>query len=152
MTIRDNLTDGSKAKRAVRAHTAICMQGFVGRGYSPAFVEKFSEILTEVQSGVEFKLTARPDDICRACPHGQASECTLHSRNNEPHIVEQDLRVLNALGYSDGDTTNWSSLVQRIGQSIIPDDLDTICGDCPWLPMGMCKSALQRLRQHHPER
>ena len=152
MTIRERVTDGSEAKRAVRAHTAICMQGFEGRGYSPAFVEKFSEILTEVQSGVEFTLTTSPDDICGACPHGQASECTLHSRNNEAHIMEQDLRVLNALGYSDGDTTNWSSLVQRIGQSITPDDLDTICGGCPWLPMGMCKTALQRLRQHHPER
>ena len=130
----------------VRAHTSLCMQGFEGRGYSPSFVQQFADVLHEIQAGATITLSTSPDRICHACPHGQTSGCRLHNRPNETHIAEQDTRVLLALGLSEGDVITWNELVERIAQRVLPTDLDALCGDCPWLPMGMCKRAIGALR------
>jgi hypothetical protein len=30
---------------------------------------------------------------------------------------------------------------------VAPEDLESICGACPWLPLGHCSEGLRRLRQ-----
>jgi len=137
---------GRRPTIPVRAHTALCMQGFVGRGYSEEFAQNMQRIIDLLHNGTEIQLTAGPDRICGACPHGQTNGCRLHDRDNEAHIVDQDHAVLRALQLPPNSRLSWSTLVERVGRNIKPSDLDSICGGCPWLPMGMCRDALQRIQ------
>ena len=131
----------------VRAHTALCMQGFVGRGYSDAFVAQMTQVLEQLKQGAHLELTTSPDSICGGCPNGTTGGCRLHERANESHIVQQDRAVLEKLQLPVHAHILWTDLVQRIRETITSADLDTLCGDCPWLPMGMCKLALDRLHR-----
>ncbi|MHC4341768.1 MAG: DUF1284 domain-containing protein, partial [Planctomycetota bacterium] len=58
----------------------------------------------------------------------------------------QDREVLGRLGIESGETILWGEILERIRRSVAPEDLDSICGSCPWLPMGHCKAGLRRLR------
>ncbi len=64
----------------LRAHHLLCMLTYVGKGYSPAFVENYEVIAARLSAGEEIELVAGPDDICgpltadqRPIAMGQAS-------------------------------------------------------------------------------
>lgn len=135
----------------VRAHTALCMQGFVGKGYSPSFVAEMHRVVDLLQSKADIELIAAPDQLCGACPHGETNQCRLHERDNEAHIVAQDQAVLRTLKLQPNSTLSWQALVELVRQNIGPKDLDNLCGDCPWLPMGMCREALAKIRETNPD-
>ena len=135
----------------VRAHTALCMQGFVGRGYSPSFVAEMQRVVNSLRCEADIELIVAPDQLCGACPHGETNQCRLHERDNEAHIVAQDQAVLRALKLQPNSSLSWPALVARVRQNIGPEDLDHLCGDCPWLPMGMCREALTKIRETDPE-
>jgi len=50
------------------------------------------------------------------------------------------------LGIGAGETAYWGEILERIREHVAPGDLDSICGNCPWLPLGHCKDGLRRLR------
>ncbi len=131
----------------LRAHNLLCIQGFVGKGYDPAFVANMTSIVESLQDGTPVTVIAAPDTLCTACPHLQDMGCTLHGAGTETAIVHQDRDVLARLGIADGETLPWSEIVARIARSVAPEDLASICGSCPWLPLGHCADGLRRLRQ-----
>ncbi len=130
----------------IRAHNLLCIQGFVGKGYSPEFVANMKGIVGGLGGRTEVTVVAEPDSLCSACPNLHASGCTLHGEGTEKGIVKQDKDVLARLGLADGQTVAWGGILARIRASVAPDDLDHICGTCPWLPLGHCKEGLARLR------
>ena len=38
------------------------------------------------------------------------------------------------------------AILERIRARIAPEDLESICGNCPWLPLGVCRAGLEQLR------
>ena len=127
----------------LRAHNLLCIQGFVGKGYSPEFVRNMKEIVGGLGGRTEVTVVAEPDSLCSACPNLKASGCALHGEGTEKGIVRQDKDVLARLGLSDGQTVTWGEILARIRARVKPDDLDAICGTCPWLPLGHCKAGLR---------
>jgi hypothetical protein len=130
----------------IRAHNLLCIQGFVGKGYSPEFVDNMKAIVGGLRGTTEVTVLDAPDSLCAACPNLKAGGCTLHGEGTEKGIVTQDRDVLARLGLSAGETVTWGEILKRIRASVAPDDLDDICGTCPWLPLGHCKEGLARLR------
>ncbi len=130
----------------IRAHNLLCIQGFVGKGYSPEFVANMKSIVGGLGGRTEVTVVAEPDSLCSACPNLKTSGCALHGEGTEKGIVKQDKDVLRRLGLSDGQTVTWGGILERIRAQVAPDDLDDICGACPWLPLGHCKKGLARLR------
>jgi hypothetical protein len=130
----------------LRAHNLLCIQGFVGKGYSPEFVANMTSIVGGLGGTTEVTVVAEPDSLCSACPNLKTSGCTLHGEGTEKGIVRQDKDVLARLGLRDGQTVTWGSILARIRARVAPDNLDDICGTCPWLPLGHCKEGLARLR------
>jgi len=130
----------------LRAHSLLCIQGFVGKGYSPEFVRNMTAIVKGLGGRTEVTVVAEPDSLCAACPNLRRSGCALHGDGTEKGIVKQDRDVLRRLALSDGQTVTWGEILDRIRASVAPDDLDDICGSCPWLPLGHCKEGLARLR------
>jgi len=131
----------------LRAHNLLCIQGFVGKGYDAAFVANMTRVVESLCDTAMVTVVAAPDALCAACPHLEEGGCALHGESTETGIVHQDRDVLARLGIAEGETLPWAEIVARITRSVAPEDLDSICGACPWLPLGHCSEGLRRLRQ-----
>jgi hypothetical protein len=136
----------------LRAHNLLCIQGFVGKGYSPAFVANMTSIVEGLGDRTEVTVVAEPDRLCEACPNLRATGCALHGEGTERGILRQDRDVLARLGLAEGQRAMWGEILARIRASVAPADLDAICGACPWLPLGHCKAGIARLRATPPRR
>lgn len=131
----------------LRAHNLLCIQGFVGKGYSPEFAANMARVVESLGESAGISVIDEPDALCSACPNLSETGCALHGQGTESGIVRQDRNVLRRLGLESGTTVTWGDILERIREKIAPDDLDDICGACPWLPMGHCKEGLRRLRE-----
>ena len=129
----------------IRAHNLLCIQGFVGKGYSPEFVANMTAVIEQLGADTDVTVLDEPDVLCSACPNLAESGCALHGEGSEAGIVQQDRDVMRRLGLTAGDTVSWSDILDRIRANVRPDDLDGICGACPWLPLGVCKTGLRNL-------
>jgi len=136
----------------LRGHNLLCIQGFVWKGYSPAFTANMKQAVEALarDPGLEVTVTEAPDRLCGACPNLAGEGCALHGPGTERGIVRQDRDVLRRLGLAAGQRVAWREVLARIRGAVAPDDLDGICGACPWLPLGHCKEGLARLRATAP--
>lgn len=134
---------------------ALCLLGFRGSGYSPAFIAKMHEIQSSLRGepGQPVRLVDVPDRICEACPNLRAQApqsesmgCTLGGPRHETHMQEHDRTVIARLGFEPGAVTTWDEILARIARSIRGADLPAICTTCPWLPLGVCQSSVDALR------
>ena len=141
---------GATGAVRLRAHNLLCIQGFVGLGYSPAFVARMTAVVESLQDDAHVEVLDRPDVRCDACPNRSAGGCALHGAGSEQGIVAQDRAVLGRLGLEPGAVESWGAILERIRRAVAPDDLDALCGACPWLPLGVCKQGLAYLRGEGP--
>jgi len=130
----------------IRGHNLLCIQGFVGKGYSPEFVANMTRVVGALGDAAQVTVVADPDVLCEACPNLGAGGCGLHGEGTEQFIAAQDSDVMGRLGIGAGETAYWGEILERIREHVAPGDLDSICGNCPWLPLGHCKDGLRRLR------
>lgn len=131
----------------VRAHTLLCLQGFRGEGYSPAFVENMGAVHLRLSSDPKTRVNviAQPDEICSACPHLHPDGCRLKGPGFEKSMKRQDQEVMFRLGIAEGETLPWGEILHRISSRVEGGDLDAICGGCPWLPLGYCREGIDAL-------
>ncbi len=141
------LKDENPATR-LRGHTLLCLQGFRGLGYSPAFVENLTAISRHLADApsTQIEVIAGSDAVCAACPHQVESACVLNGPHSEQPMQDQDLDVLGRLGLQPGDRIPWRDILKRIGERLSGEDLPTICGQCRWLSLGYCREGIERLR------
>lgn len=131
----------------LRGHSALCLLGFRGRGYSPSFVERMAAVHGRLVSAPETRvlLLASPDSLCEACPNHREG-CTLGGPGHEAHMRAQDAAVLARLGLPVGATVPWAEVLRRIAASVRGADLPGLCTTCPWLPLGWCAEGVEALR------
>ena len=141
------MTNSSSPIR-VRGHTLLCLQGFEGKGYSLGFVENMSAIHQSLfqHPDTEVELVTAPDAVCGACPHQESGGCTLDGTRSEEEMRNQDHVVLAKLGLETGTRVRWRDVLDRIRASVTGEDLPSICGSCRWLPLGLCRKGIERLR------
>ena len=73
----------------LRIHHVICMQSFIGKGYSENFVQNFSNILNYIKSNPLLKciyFVNCCDDICKCCPN----KLYQNIHNNEQYVKYLD--------------------------------------------------------------
>jgi hypothetical protein len=132
----------------IRGHTLLCLQGFRGKGYSPGFVENLIEINNSLveNENAPVRVVAMPDDVCLACPNLKMNGCNLKGPSFEASMLAQDRQVMSLLEIREGEALSWREILERIGQKMRGEMLSSICGDCPWLPLGYCQEGIERLR------
>lgn len=132
----------------LRAHSALCLLGFRGEGYSPAFVERMDAVHARLMRdpGLTVRLLASPDALCAACPY-LAGGCTLQGPDHEAHMRAQDEDVLERLGFAVGEVVPWDEVVARVRTRVRGADLPGICTTCPWLQLGWCAEGVDALRR-----
>jgi hypothetical protein len=136
-------------EKVLRGHHLLCVHGFRGMGYSPAFVEKMTDIVAHVrneQDDFMIKTVAAFDDACMACPHRGHTKCEASEGSNE-HVLSMDEKVLTHLGLEKERSYLKSELVALTAAKVTPDDLDYLCKGCSWLPYGVCKEGISELRK-----
>lgn len=132
----------------LRAHHLLCVHGFRGMGYSPAFVEKMTKIVTQIRDEKQdfpIQVVRGFDDTCLVCPNKGAEKCEA-DENSEEHVQFLDNNVLHHLGLEENHVYLKSDLIRLTQQRVQPDDLDHLCQGCSWLPYGVCKEGIAALR------
>lgn len=127
----------------IRAHALLCLQGFRGKGYSPAFVERMGEIAGRLQRNPDqlVQVLNTSDTFCDVCPH-ENDGCTLGGAGHESNIRAQDDEVLERMQLEAGTILPWRSVVRRLAAHVQGLDLGGICTTCPWLPLGWCAEGI----------
>ncbi|QOT01323.1 DUF1284 domain-containing protein [Brevibacterium sp. JNUCC-42] len=134
----------------LRGHHLLCVHGFRGMGYSPAFAVKMKEIVERVRDehdDFSIRVVRALDDTCQYCPHKGAGICVVDP-TSEKHVQTMDQAALTQLGLEPGHIYRKSELVERTKNMVEPSDLDRICAGCSWLRYGVCKKGIALLKEN----
>lgn len=126
-----------------RPHHFVCTLGFLGKGYSPEFVENYQKIVDKLNADPEtpIRATDGQDSVCSACPKRVTdSICT-----SQDVIDKLDAGYKKLLPLEDGETLKWSEAKDRIRENVTLEDFKSICHICGWFRAGVCEKALKKL-------
>lgn len=117
----------------LRAHHGMCLQFFVGEGYSSDFTLNMSRLKAYLEENDPVvTLVAEDDNICAKCPNLMANGCESFDK-----VKNYDGRVLKTLGLEPGCRIRYSEFIKLVADSIIATgERKNICGDCEWT--GLC--------------
>ena len=110
----------------LRAHHAMCLIFFQGKGYSGDFVENMGAMKALLEQNPEIRLLGGYDDVCAACPNKRTESCAEKASR-------YDREVLRRCGLSVGDTLPYRDFSENVIHTILRPGLrGAICGDCQW--------------------
>ena len=122
----------------LRPHHALCLRHFVGKGYSPAFVENMTALHARLNDGSRqmVQIILHRDSVCAACPHDVDFAC-----ETEEKVRALDATVAEKCGLRSGQWISWQELCALIDERLMPDgSMPQVCEICEWY--SLC------LRQH----
>jgi uncharacterized protein len=123
----------------LRAHHLLCMLTYVGKGYSPAFVENYEVVASRLSAGEEIELVAGPDDICGPLTADLEAHC--HGAG----VIERDREAADAVARLIGSPLPpgarfkpSADLLTRLRKTFATGEIRTACLGCEW--SGLCDS------------
>jgi uncharacterized protein len=126
-----------------RPHHFLCALCFQGKGYSPAFIENFSQLMNVLHGDLgdqtAIQIVPHTDSICAPCPHRIVNTC-----ETEEKITTLDKAHLEALSLKSETKITWGEAKKRILEKITLEKFHQICSTCSWKKYGICESALNR--------
>jgi hypothetical protein len=121
----------------LRAHHLLCMLTYVGRGYTPAFVENYDGIVARLSGGEPVGLVDGPDDICGPIQDISTAHC-----HNES-VVERDRLALEAVRDLLGDAVDLDRefsldqpMLASFRAAFVRGQTRAACAGCEW--SGLC--------------
>jgi len=112
----------------IRAHHALCLFFFRGKGYSSGFIKNMTDFKNILDNNPLVRITGNADAICSQCPNNINGRCTT-----EDKVSYYDSQVLLRCSLSDGSILPYQELRSLILHNIIlPGKREEICGDCSW--------------------
>ncbi|MDH4439505.1 MAG: DUF1284 domain-containing protein [Rhizobium sp.] len=117
----------------LRPHHLLCMLTYVGKGYTPAFVENYEAIAARLSAGEEIELVSGPDDICGPLTADPKAHCYGES------VVERDREAAKAVARLLGRPSNAgaritpsAALLTRLRKTFATGEIRTACSGCEW--------------------
>jgi len=117
----------------LRGHHLLCMLTYVGKGYSPAFVENYDAIAGRLSTGEDILLVDGPDDICAPLLCGGDCHCY------EASVQMRDALALESVGNMLGEPltaqTPFALNAERLAKmrkAFADGTLRTACEHCEW--------------------
>ena len=113
----------------LRPHHGLCIRHFVGNGYSEAFIENMTDLISRLKEDTPIRLVMTRDNICCACPNWRGERCV-----SQEAVMRYDKAVLDTLGYpTDGCSLTYGEFQNQIEENIVQEGrFASICGDCQW--------------------
>lgn len=126
----------------LRPHHLLCMLTYVGKGYSPEFVENYEQIAARLSVGEEIELVDGPDDICAALSGDPTAHCHGESVLQRDRLardaVSARLSAPLSLGQSIACTAD---IVMDLRAGFATGEIRAACGGCEW--SGLCDRIAQ---------
>jgi len=94
---------------------------------------------------VHFEVVDYPDDICAFCPFFVEGGCQQNGPSSEAIVKSLDFNVMTRLGLTAEERLTWPEVEAKIRARLYPEDIDVICKECRWLPLGYCVEGLKEL-------
>ena len=126
----------------LRVHHIICMQSFIGQGYSEEFVRNFSNIINYINSNPYqncISLINYCDDVCKYCPNKLSS----NKCKNETFInyLDDSYKTICNLNYNIHYSLNEINTI--IKNHLTISKFKTICSNCQWF--GICSKLIKNI-------
>lgn len=114
----------------LRPHHALCLQTYVGKGYSDSFAENMTRISQALAQRptqmVHFTLGA--DEICQACPNLQNGVCS-----KEESCGTLDQLAWTAMELGCGEVLTWAEATRLVEQNLLKTGrYHALCDGCTW--------------------
>ncbi len=111
-------------------------------GYSESYTLNMTRVhnILRTEPATPVQIVTGRDALCEKFP--QDEPCHCHDAN----VAERDGAVLYLLKLSAGDVMSWKEITGRIAQSVVPQDIDTLCVTCPWRAYGVCQEGIAALK------
>ena len=110
----------------IRAHHAMCLTFFQGKGYSGAFTENMARMKEILEENPVISIGDGYDDICAACPNKATETCAVKASR-------YDREVLRRCGLCAGQRLSYREFSGNVIETILkPGKRKEICGDCQW--------------------
>lgn len=121
----------------IRPHHLICMQAYIGKGYSKEFEENMSWIVESLEKNKDqtIKVLVENDDICSKCPNSISSNKCI---SNEK-VLSIDNKVLKELDLKPGEYT-YISLLEKVKEKMNENVFEHICNECNWYEFEICSN------------
>lgn len=130
----------TKSHIRLRPHHGLCIQHYVGQGYSNQFTENMSRIIESLKNNPkqDIILSSTTDVLCDFCPNNQNGVC-----ESEEKVAGYDRTCLSLCGFYDGQQLSWDLFKKTIAKTIIDGSkLRDVCIDCSWLQL--CEKVAER--------
>ena len=116
----------------LRPHHLLCLQTFVGRGYSEEFVEHMTLVKRQLTANplTPITLVSGADDLCAHCPNCVGGQCTSEKPALFDRLVRDEL----------GQNTPSTLIGIPENRRITEDLLAACCPGCEW--RGLCGSSI----------
>ena len=123
----------------LRPHHLLCLQNFRGKGYSPAFVEKMTEVSARLglspggrsdgqSPGAAILLVQGADDLCKSCPNCIDGQCSSQKPARFDGLVLETCGISYGRLLPDGIK---SPDFPRMSRHL----LEKCCPGCEWLDL-----------------
>ena len=130
----------------IRPHHLLCIQNYIGYGYSEEFTAHMDEICKALKENPDIVIHKGCDDICTACPHNTKPSGSLESSGNTKalqnsegtcssleKVDRMDGLVLDFCGLNYDDVISWNEAATLAREKIFKAGrFDEICRDCQW--------------------
>ena len=115
---------------SLRPHHLLCLQNFVGEGYSGGFTTGMAGVHKRLMAdpSARIRLKEGTDQICAGCPNRAGDVCT----SGKPDRYDKE--VLERTGLAVGDCLTWQEALEK-ALPLNRDCLPEICGDCQWFSL-----------------
>lgn len=119
----------------IRPHHGLCIQHFIGKGYSEDFVDHMTKVIRELERDDDslIQLVVKADTICSHCPHNQEALCISGQK-----VEQYDRKCLELCNLEEGKILTWKEYKDITKRNIIDvDKLEKVCINCGWI--AICK-------------
>lgn len=116
----------------LRPHHGICIQNFIGRGYSEEFIRNMKAVINELESNKNsiVRLVSDNDVICKCCPHNNG-KCDSIGK-----VMGLDEACLKKSGLTPGSDIKWEKFKWILKERILmTEEFDNVCKKCEWFSL-----------------
>jgi hypothetical protein len=113
---------------ALRPHHGLCLNFFIGLGYSERFVQRMTWLQKELERNPLIELVSGTDVLCDACPNTQGESCS-----DEKRFSAYDAALLKMTALQTGRVIRWKQFKERMQERVFDEGrFHEICPDCQW--------------------
>ena len=122
----------------IRPHHLMCIQNYIGRGYSEEFTAHMNELIASLTDDTGLIINEGCDDVCSACPYNEQGRCTSLDK-----VAGMDAGVMDACGLTYGESVRWGDISSSVREKIFTTDrFEAVCRDCQWF--SLCSHILEK--------